>query len=88
MKVVYRGHRIDAYRERAMGGWMNLYFSVFRVSDGLEVTSGFTSGSDTVRDYIRYMKERVDGFIADPSEEFPDASDEEIERHKKLMAEL
>lgn len=60
MKVNYRGCDIEVTRERSMGGDMLLYYSIFRTKDGYEVTSGFWYGSDKIRDYIRYMKERVD----------------------------
>jgi hypothetical protein len=33
------------------------------------MTSGYSDDADTVRTWIKMMKSRVDGFIADPSEE-------------------
>lgn len=60
MKTIYRGYEIDVYRERCMGGWSMLYFSIFRVSDGRECLASFTEGSDTVSEYVGYMKERID----------------------------
>lgn len=60
MKTSYRGYEINVSRERAMGGWDNLYYSIYRESDQREMVSNFTTGSDTVRDYVRYMKERID----------------------------
>ncbi len=65
MKVVYRGHEIDVRRERCMGGWPLLYYSIFRVSDGHECTSGFTEDTSPVRAYVGYMKERVDAELAE-----------------------
>jgi len=67
MKVNYRGFEIDVKRERALGGWDNLYFSIIRLSDGYIMEDSFTTGDDTVREYIGYMKERIDAEIA----EFP-----------------
>lgn len=64
MKVIYRGHEIEAKRERSMGGDRLLYFSVFRESDGLECVSGFTTGDDAVADFIGYLKNRVDAELA------------------------
>jgi hypothetical protein len=69
MKINYRGFEIDAHRDRSMGGDMYLYYSVFRESDGWELTSGFTTGSDRVQTFVGYLKERVDRFIVDPKEE-------------------
>lgn len=65
MKAFYRGYDIDAHREMSLGGERLLYYSIFRRSDGYEATSGFSTGSDHVRDYIRYLKERVDVELAE-----------------------
>lgn len=75
MKVIYRGHEIDVHRAKCLGGWPMLYFSVFRVSDGYECLTSFTEGADTVRDYVGYMKERIDAELAtdDPWGERKDA---------------
>jgi len=83
MKVNYRGFEIDAHREKCMAGYPLLYFYVMRISDGFFVEDSYTEGSDRVVDYIGYMKDRVDGFIADPKEEELQSygqSDEEYER--------
>jgi hypothetical protein len=66
MKTIYKGHEIDVRRERSMGGDELLYYSVFRLSDGYECVSSFTTGGDTVKEYIGYMKERIDAELADP----------------------
>lgn len=65
MKTVYRGYEIDVRRSRCMGGWPMLYYSIFRVSDGYECTSGFTEDTSPVRTYVGYMKERVDAELAE-----------------------
>ena len=56
MKVNYRGFEIEVYREKALGGWKQLFWSIFRVSDGWEFDSGFSCGDDTVRDFIKILK--------------------------------
>lgn len=66
MRAIYRGHEIKVWRERCMAGYPLLYYSIFRESDGYECTSGFTEGADTVRDFLGYMRERVDAELADP----------------------
>lgn len=64
MKVEYKGYEIEVKRERCMGGWMLLYYSIFRLSDGYEVTSGFTEDQSSVKEYVGYMKERIDAELA------------------------
>lgn len=66
MKTIYRGHEIEAKRERSMGGDRLLYFTVYRQADGLECVCDFTTGSDTPADMIGYLKKRVDDELASP----------------------
>lgn len=60
MKIVYRGFIIDAFRAKSLGGDRLLYWSIFRESDLYECDSSFTTGTDPVRKFIGYLKERVD----------------------------
>lgn len=69
MKVIYKGFEIEAKRERALGGWLNLYFYIERQSDGWFMEDSFTEGLDKVRDFIGYLKERVDRYLEDPTGE-------------------
>jgi len=70
MKQIYRGYEIDAHREPSMGGDSYLYFSVYAVDndDKLKpcLEDSFTSGEDTAREYIGYLKKMVDDFYAHP----------------------
>lgn len=68
MKVEYKGFEIKVWREQALGGWDNLYFYICRISDGWFLQDAFTTGSDTVRDYIKYMKETVDDYLKNPKD--------------------
>jgi hypothetical protein len=77
MKVEYRGFDISVTKEKCLAGYKLTYFSVFRKSDGWELTSGFSDDNDTVRTWIKMMKDRVDGFIDDPSEEMHETPDDE-----------
>lgn len=63
MIVNYKGYEIDCRREESMGAGEHLYYGVFRISDGLLVIGSFTTGNDSERDFIGFMKERVDEFI-------------------------
>ncbi len=65
MKVSHRGHEIEVKRDRCMGGWSVLYYSIFRESDGYECLSGFTEDTSSVREYVGYMKERIDAELAE-----------------------
>ncbi len=67
MKATYRGHVITVTRDRAMGGWMSIYYSIFRESDGYECISGFNPYDDTnLHTFMHLMRERVDAELADP----------------------
>ena len=63
LKEDYKGYEITVYRDKAMGGWDNTYFMIFRLSDGLCVEDSFTSGKDQLRTIMKHMKRRVDEFI-------------------------
>lgn len=65
MKIIYRGYEIDVRRERSMGGRSMLYYSIYRISDGYECVAGCTTDSSTVREYVRFMKERIDNELAE-----------------------
>lgn len=64
MKVKHRGHTIEVEREKAMGGWSMLFWSIFRDSDGLECDSGFSDSDETVRELAGQLRERVDAELA------------------------
>lgn len=63
-KVSYRGYEIVLSREPSLGGDQNLYYSIFRESDVRECVSNFTSGAETLDDFERYMKNRIDEELA------------------------
>lgn len=68
MKTKYKGFEIDVKREKSLGGWSQLYFSIFRISDGFEVMSSFSDSDDTVKDMTGYLKDIVDDFIKNPKD--------------------
>lgn len=61
MKTTYRDCEIEVIREDGV-----LFFNVF--DDGFEVTSGFSESSDTVRDFIKGLKELVDDYRERPED--------------------
>lgn len=74
----YRGFEIDVYRERSLGGDRLTYYSVFRESDQLEITSGFSydmSPLATQRGWYKKLVDRLldendpDGYLADDEDD-------------------
>lgn len=63
MKIKYKGYEIECEHEKCLGGWTQLNYRVFRVSDGLCIIDDFSTGSDAICGYINDMKSRVDEFI-------------------------
>lgn len=60
MKVKYRGYEISVERDKCLGGWEQLFYSIYRESDGLECVSSFEDSSETVRNKVKQLKERID----------------------------
>lgn len=59
MKVKYKGYEIDVSRESSLGGCSMIYYTVTRMSDGYECLCSFEDSSETVRDKIKQLKERI-----------------------------
>ena len=68
MKVKYRDCEINCYRDKSLSGNTLLFYSVF--FKGFEVTSGFSEGADTVKEYIKGLREVVDDFLENPGENY------------------
>jgi hypothetical protein len=62
MKVEYDGFKLDAHREKSLGGDMLLYYSAFSVDCGWELTSGFSDDEDTEQTHIGHLKAAVDDY--------------------------
>lgn len=60
MQASYKGYDIEVNRERCLGGWDMLYTTIIRQSDGYICEELAEDSADTVRDQIRYMKQRID----------------------------
>jgi hypothetical protein len=65
VKMIYRGHEIDAHRGRSAAGYDLMYYSIFRASDGYECDSGFSDCSDTEEEFVEMLRERVDAELAE-----------------------
>lgn len=64
MKTTYRGHEITVTRERCLGGWDQLYYSIYRQADGYECAAGHTEDASPLATYVGHMKERIDAELA------------------------
>ena len=65
VEYVYRKHEIAAWREESLGGFDLLYYSIFRVSDGYECTSGFTYDESTPEVFAKLLEGRIDEELKD-----------------------
>lgn len=68
MTAKYRGYKIDVKRAKALGGWSQLYYSVFR-RDGLECTSGFCDCAETELEFANHLVGRIDSELELPRKE-------------------
>lgn len=63
MKVNYRGYEISVERDYAYKpneGLCYLYWSIYRNSDGYCCDESYYTGCETVREWIKLLKERID----------------------------
>jgi hypothetical protein len=65
VKEIYRGHEIEAHRDRSLGGDTLVYWSIFRVSDGFECDTGYSDSADNTVRWIELLRERVDAELAE-----------------------
>jgi hypothetical protein len=75
-KVKYRGHEIEAVRRPSLGGPTLLYITILRLNDGYLVDEFSWDGSETIREMIRYTKERLDQEIKDGATYDPKTQEE------------
>jgi hypothetical protein len=66
MKGSYKGCEIEVTKEKCLGGWNMLFYSIF--DDGFEVTSGFSESEDTIKDFYNDLKNVVDDYKLHPEE--------------------
>jgi hypothetical protein len=64
MKIKYKTCEIEVKREKCLGGWDMLFYSIM---DGdYEVTSGFSDTKDKVKDFANDLKNVVDEYRENP----------------------
>jgi hypothetical protein len=70
VELIYRDYKIDVHRDNSLGGDSYLYYSIYSVEDSNKpcLADSFTSGEDTVKEYIEYMKARVDDYYENPQD--------------------
>jgi hypothetical protein len=66
MKGKYKGCDIEVIKEKCLAGYKMLFFSIF--DDGFEVTSGYSEGEDTIKDYYESMKKVIDDYKEHPED--------------------
>lgn len=62
-EILYRGHRITAWREKCMAGYSLLYYTIVRNSDLFIVVDSFTEEDCSPARYVNMLTERVDAEI-------------------------
>lgn len=70
MKQDYRGFELSARREKSLGGDTLLYYYIMRKSDGWFLEDSFTSGAETAREYMKYLKDMVDDYLINPLDRY------------------
>lgn len=58
---------MEVTREKSLGGWDTLYYSVYTPT-GYELLSSFEDSEEKIRDKLEQLKEVVDRYIENPSE--------------------
>lgn len=67
MKGIYRGCNINVTREDSTTGQMMIFFNVYH--NDYEVTSGYSEGGETVREFYNDLKEDVDEYLDELNKE-------------------
>ncbi|KAF6565359.1 hypothetical protein G9G63_09375 [Paenibacillus sp. EKM202P] len=67
MKVNYKGFKLQATREKSLGGWSTLYYTIYTPT-GFEFISSFEDSEETVREKIKQLKEIVNDYLLNPQD--------------------
>ena len=66
MKGTYKGCEIEVTREKCLGGWDMIFYSIF--DEGYEVKSGYYDTEDSVKTIYNDMKLTVDDYREHPED--------------------
>ena len=68
MFKTYRNCDINITRDKPIiGDDKILFYSAFDNIDGYEVTSGFSEGEDSIREWFKILKETIDKYRLNPN---------------------
>ena len=67
MKVTYRDCTIEVTKEKCLGGYDMIFYSIFN-EDGLELVSSFSESNETIYDFMEDLKFIVDDYRDNPWE--------------------
>lgn len=62
IKISYRGFEIEVRREKALGGWGSLYYTVMHEKDGWFLEDNFYESKDKITDFAEDLKNLVDHY--------------------------
>lgn len=51
-----------------MAGYSLLYYTAYRLSDGWMMIDSFSDCEDTVRDYMKSLKQNIDDYYENPED--------------------
>lgn len=67
MKRRYRGFIIEANKEKSLGGWKQIYYTITNNDETLTIADSFYEGEDKLSNFINYLKNVVDDYYEDPT---------------------
>lgn len=67
MKATHRGYRIEVKRERCLGGWEMLYYTITRIRDRWICLEDFEDSAETEEAKVEQLKARIDAELAEPN---------------------
>ncbi|MGV6935910.1 hypothetical protein ACWA2B_10385 [Paenibacillus sp. CMM36] len=65
MKVNYKGFKLEATREKSLGGWNTLYYTIYTPT-GFELISSFEDSEEIIKDKIQQLKDIVEDYLINP----------------------